>query len=186
MRFAQPTLAIAFSLLTAAFATVQPITSFAGGLGGSGTTTTVVTPAPEGAAATAATLASTANLSEYNRMVSMAGLKSRLNKATETYTVFAPTNAAIAKLPANIREQLIRADSPGLKHLVRTHIVKGNVNFDQLTDGSELETIDGQKLRVVKQADGTVLLNGVYRLADTGRATTNGTLYTLDSMIVPQ
>lgn len=182
MRFAQPTFAIAFSLLIAAFAAPQP----AAAERGSSRAAVVVAPGPDGAAATAATLASTANLSEYSRMVNMAGLKGRLSRPDEPYTVFAPTNEAIAKLPANVRQQLLRPDNPGLKTVVRAHIVKGNLNLDQLADGSELETIDGQKLRVVKQADGTVLINGVYRVTDAGRATANGMLYSLDSMIVPQ
>ncbi len=197
MRFARPTLAIAspvlttalfLTLLSATFSSVaQTRSAYIADLSGSGATATLK-PAPDGpgGTATAATMASTANLSQFNGLINSVGLKPRLKRTTEAYTVFAPTNEALNKIPANVRERMFRADNPGLKDLVRSHIIKGSFTLDQLTDGQQLETIDGRIIRVARQADGTVLLDGVYRVRDTGRTTANGVLYALDSAIAPQ
>ena len=173
MRFAQPTLAFAFAAL----------------LGAASFSATAAAPATGDAAkattATAVTVASTANLREFNTLLNKSGVTARLKRPAEAYTVFAPTNDAVAKVPADIRERMFRSDAPGLKHLVRSHLVAGVVNFDQLRDGAELKTLDGETIRVAKRADGSILLNGVYLVRDAGRATTNGMVYAIDSMIAP-
>lgn len=193
MRFARPTLAIAFIVLTTAFAGAAQAQS-------SSSASTILamampahideaaTVAPSGeasATATAATVASTPNLQQFSTLLDYAGLNKRLNKSTETYTVFAPTNDAVAKVPATVREQMFRAGNAGLKQLMRRHMIVGSVTFDQLRDGAELKTVDGETIRVARQADGTVLLNGVCRVRDTGRVTANGIVYEVDSMIAP-
>lgn len=176
MRFAQPTLAFAFAALLGA-ATI-PATAAVPVAPVTGDATTATT-------ATAATMASTANLRAFNTLLNKSGVTARLNRPAEVYTVFAPTNDAVAKVREDIRERLFRPDAPGLKHLVRSHLVAGVVNFDQLRDGAELKTLDGEIIRVAKLADGSVLLNGVYRVRDGGRATTNGMVYAIDTMIAP-
>ena len=197
MRFARPTLAIASpvftfalvaGLLTAAFSAVaQPAraTYTATTESVCGTATAL---APKGASSTATytTLADHANLSEFYALIERAGLRSRLNRPTESLTVFAPTNDAMATINPRVRERMNSVGAPVLKSVVRAHIVPMLLTDDQLTDGREIETIGGQKLRVARQADGTVLLDGVYRLRDSGQRTTNGIIYTLDHVITPR
>ncbi len=192
MRFAQPTLAIASSFVSASlivallttpfFATAQSVKPHQAADCCGGTATVL---APASTTATAATLAATPNLSQFNRLVKMDGLTKRLKQTTDAYTVFAPTNAAVAKVPAAIQERMFRSDNPGLRSLVRYHIVKGALTPEQLTDGRVLETLNGQELRVTRQPDGTVLLNGVYPLQGPGRATANGMIYAVETMMAP-
>lgn len=177
MRFATTTLALALSFLTAASAT----SAFA-------SSTSTITAAPTkstGTAATSAVLSTSANFSEFNRLLVSANVKHYLSRASETYTVFAPSNEAIRRVPQAIRKQMFVDGNPALQRLVRTHMVAGAVDFSRLADGAELKTLSGEVLRVARQADGTVLLNGVYRVAGSGQTTANGVVYTLDSMIAP-
>ncbi|MBC7446987.1 MAG: fasciclin domain-containing protein [Hymenobacteraceae bacterium] len=135
--------------------------------------------------ATTPSLATAPSLSEFYNLVELAGLRTRLRRPTEALTVFAPTNEAMRTMAAPIRERLHRVGKPMINSLVRTHVVTGILTPDMLTTGREIETLDGRKLRVVRQADGTVLLDGIYRLLDSGQRTTNGIIYTIDAVIAP-
>lgn len=140
--------------------------------------------APSGTTNTA-TLANTANLSSFYHLLDQAGLRARLQRYPATYTIFAPTNDAMAAIAAPVRERMHQIGAPVIKSVARVHIVPGTFTADQLTEGRELETLEGRKLRVKRQADGTILLDGIYRLRDTGQPTNNGIIYTLDTVIVP-
>lgn len=167
--------AAAFALLTAA---ATP--SLAGSIGGS---------APVGPGSTLSTMSTTTmmtnvrELSNFNHLLVDAHLKPTLNR-TPAYTVFAPTNAAVNKVPAHIRERMFVENNPALRQLVNRHIVPGNVDLTQLADGATLTTLSGETLRVARAADGTLLINGVYRV-EASRATANGMVYSIDSMIAP-
>jgi uncharacterized surface protein with fasciclin (FAS1) repeats len=196
MRFAQPTSALSFSaltfsligafLLSAAIAVAQPSVGRTTDYLGDNTPFVTLAPAAPSGTSTIVTMADRADLSEFYKMIEVAGLRNRLRRPTEAVTVFAPTNAALASLAAPVRERLHQVGAPIVKAIVRTHIVEGILTPDQLIDGLEIETIGGQKLRVVRQADGSILLDGVYRLRDAGQQTTNGIVYTLDQVISPQ
>ena len=214
MRFAQPTLAIAapfvsitlfLALLTAAFSAIaQPASPLL--LEGSAKTANLgrrsplapptplaslraarpAVPAVTVSTSAATTVASSAALSEFNKLLKASSVAIRLKRTDRAYTVFAPTNAALQRIPACVREQAFRADNPLLLPFVRTHIVKGSFTPEQLLDGRELTTLTGRTLRVVREADGAILLDGAYRLRDAGQRTTNGMLYTLDLVITPR
>ncbi len=212
MRIAQLTLAIAapfvsvalfLALLTAAFAAVaQPVSPL---LEASARTTHLgrrtplappkplmplraarpASPAVVVSTSAATTVASSALLSEFNELLKASSVNIRLKRTDRAYTVFAPTNAALQRIPACVREQAFQADNALLLPFVRTHIVKGSFTPEQLIDGRELITLTGRTLRVVREADGSILLDGAYRLRDAGQRTTNGMLYTLDLVITP-
>lgn len=167
--------AAALVLLTAA---TTP--TLAGSTGGSAP----VGPGNAAAVATSTFFTNANELGAFNHLLVDAHLKNTLKRATPTYTVFAPTNAAVNKVPAHIRERMFVEGNPALKQLVRRHIVAGAVDLTQLPDGASLTTLSGETLRVARQADGSVLINGVYRV-EASRTTTNGMVYTLDSMIAP-
>lgn len=194
MRFAKPTLAIASSAFTALFTLVLLMAAFNSiaqpttanryvadcGLGA-----TAATPKGPSSTATTTSLSATTNLSKFYELVELAGLRNRLRRPTEAITVFAPTNQAMSMMAAPIRERIKQVGTPVIKSLVRTHLAEGILTFDQLTDGKEIEMFDGRKLRVTRRPDGTVLLDGIYQLRDSGQRTTNGIIYTLDTVITP-
>ncbi len=199
MRFARPTLAIASPVFTialvgwmllAAFASLAQTASTAYVADGGSTTLAthpvrLATPlAPSGTTATA-TLATAANLSAFYDLLEQAGLRARLQRFPATYTIFAPTNEAMANMPNPLREQLHQLGAPIVKSVARVHIVAGTFTEDQLTEGRELETLSGRKLRVTHQPDGTILLDGIYQVRDNSQPTTNGVIYSIESVIVP-
>ncbi|MBC7449550.1 MAG: fasciclin domain-containing protein [Hymenobacteraceae bacterium] len=177
MRFSNTTLALVFSFLTAAGATPALASSADGKIHGPAKTTTT--------AATSRVFTKSAEYSQFNHLLVNANMKRILNRTSETYTVFAPTNAAVLRVPANVRTRMFVDGNPGLRQLVYRHMVAGNIDFDQLADGAEIKTLSGEVLRVAKCADGSILLNGVYRVTSAGQTTANGTVYTIDSMIAP-
>lgn len=208
MRFAQPTLAIASPVFTIALVLWLLVTAFSSLAQSvavstaapdySGSQTLALAPgapaevaAPNGptrstiATATTESLAASTHLSDFYTLVELAGLRTRFRRSTEEVTIFAPTNEAMRTMAAPIRERLHQVGKPMINSLVRSHVVSGVFTPDKLTTGTELETLDGHKLRVVRQADGTIVLDGVYRLLDSGQRTTNGIIYTLDTVMTP-
>ncbi len=180
MRFATLTAAFALTLSSISLASA----AFAGtpGSGHIDAPATVTTVAA--VATTSAVFSKNAELGQFNRLLLTAGLKHLLKRPTASYTVFAPTNAAVAKVPSRISQRLFRADAPGLRHLVRTHLVAGTLDLTQLADGAEIRTLTGEVMRLAKGPNGEMLLNGVYRVGQP-QFTANGVVYPLESMIAP-
>ena len=59
------------------------------------------------------------------------------------FTVFAPTNAAFAKLPKGTVETLVKPESKAtLTKILTYHVVPGKVNAAQLSDGQKLTTVE--------------------------------------------
>ncbi len=196
MRFAKPTLAIAspvltfalvIGLLTSTFtSTAQSVRTYtAPDAGGTLAPRSTLAPLAPSGTTTIATLETRTEASKFYRLIELAGLRTRLRRPTDSYTVFAPSNAALEQMPARVSDALKNIGAPIVKKLVRVHLVQGVLTPEQLTDGRELETLDGRKLRVTHDTDGNVLLDGVYRLRDGGQRTTNGIIYSIDQVIAP-
>ncbi len=135
--------------------------------------------------ATAATaVRATTDLRAFDRLLGTAGLRYQLNRPSRSYTVLAPTTAAVERVPARIRARFFQADNAGFQRLMNSHVVAGDVDLARLAEGTTLVTLSGEKLFVTHQPDGSILLNGVYRVL-AAQQTANGHLYTLDRMIAP-
>lgn len=131
-----------------------------------------------------AAVRATADLRAFDRLLAAAGLRHRLRRADRRYTVLAPTNAAVARVPARIRVRMFQAGNAAFRHLMATHLVAGDVDLTRVPSGTVLTTLSGETLRVDRQPDGSVLLNGVYRV-ETVQQTANGHVYSLDRMVAP-
>merc|ERR1712070_1115638 len=91
-----------------------------------------------------------------------AGLETTL-AGPEMYTVFAPTDAAFAKVPVDTLNSLL-GDVPALTTLLLNHVVSGEVLSSSLFDGMQVPTLGGLQLTVSMSgpqvqllfADGTV------------------------------
>ncbi len=82
-------------------------------------------------------------------------------KGAGPYTVFAPTNAAFAKLPAGTVDQLLLPENKGkLQGVLTYHVVAGAVRAADLKDGQLLTTVQGQTLKVTKDASRVQLTDG--------------------------
>ena len=100
------------------------------------------------------------------------------------YTVFAPTNDAFAALPAGTLDNLLKPENKEkLAGILTYHVVPGNVMAADLTDGQELTTIQGQKLKVT--VNGTaVTVNGA-NVVQADVKSSNGVTHVIDKVLLP-
>jgi len=115
--------------------------------------------------------------------VKAAGLVETL-QSKGPFTVFAPTDAAFAKLPAGTVESLL-ANPKKLASILTFHVVPGKVMAADIlkAKGAKPATVNGQSLNVVV-SDGKVLVNGANVVA-ADVAATNGVIHVIDTVLLP-
>lgn len=113
-----------------------------------------------------------------------AGLVETL-KGAGPFTVFAPTDAAFAKLPAGTVESLLRPENKARLIAVLTyHVVPGSVMAADVVKLSEAKTVNGQSV-TIKTAGGQVMLDNA-RVTQTDIRAKNGVIHVIDSVILPK
>jgi uncharacterized surface protein with fasciclin (FAS1) repeats len=120
--------------------------------------------------------------------VKAAGLVDTLQGAGP-FTVFAPTNAAFAKLPAGTVDNLVKPENKAtLTKILTYHVVPGKLDTSDLTDGKKLKTAEGEEL-TVKKSDGKTWI--VDAKGDTSMVTitnvhqSNGVIHVVDTVLMP-
>ena len=104
-------------------------------------------------------------------------------KGAGSFTVFAPTDEAFAKLPDGTVEALL-AYIPKLT-LIRTHhVIAGTVMAADVIkmDGQTATTVNGADLKISTTDD--VKLNGATSVVKTDIACTNGVIHVIDSVLL--
>jgi len=114
--------------------------------------------------------------------VTAAGLADTL-KGEGPFTVFAPTDAAFAALPAGTVEDLLKPENKDkLAAILTYHVVAGKVMSTDLTEGMKAASVQGGELTIT--LDGGAKVNGaVISTADI--EATNGVIHVIDSVILP-
>jgi uncharacterized surface protein with fasciclin (FAS1) repeats len=115
--------------------------------------------------------------------VKAAGLVETL-KSHGPFTVFAPTDAAFAKLPTGTVEGLL-ADKSTLSSVLTFHVISGRVMADDIVrgKGATPKTVHGQELNI-QLRDGKVFVSGAQVLtADI--AASNGVIHVIDGVLLP-
>ena len=103
---------------------------------------------------------------------------------TGPFTVFAPVNAAFAKLPAGTVETLVKPESKtALSGILTFHVVSGKVHAKDLTDGQKVKTVNGQEL-TVSIKDGEVKINGA-KVVMADVEASNGVIHAIDAVLIP-
>ncbi len=100
------------------------------------------------------------------------------------FTVFAPTNAAFAKIPkATLADLLKPENKEKLKKILTYHVVPGKITSKMLKPTQQVETVEGGKV-TVKVRKGKVMVNNATVLkADV--AASNGVIHSIDTVIMP-
>lgn len=98
-------------------------------------------------------------------------------------TVFAPTDAAFARLPEGTIEALL-ADKEQLAAILTYHVLSGEVLAAKLVKMQWAETVQGQSFRVNVSEDGVMVDDAKVIKADI-RAK-NGIIHVIDSVILPR
>ncbi len=116
--------------------------------------------------------------------VTAAGLGDTL-KSTGPFTVFAPSDAAFAKLPAGTVESLIKPENKAkLAAILTFHVLPGKIMAADVA-GKKLSpaSVQGEALHV----DGTegVTVNGA-KVVAADVACTNGVIHVIDTVIMPK
>lgn len=116
--------------------------------------------------------------------VKAAGLAETLSGAGP-FTVFAPTNAAFAALPAGAVDGLLKPESKEkLTGVLTYHVVSGAVKAADLKDGQKIKTVQGEELTVGVK-DGKVTINGAnVTIADV--VSSNGVTHVIDAVLMPK
>jgi uncharacterized surface protein with fasciclin (FAS1) repeats len=104
-------------------------------------------------------------------------------KGEGPFTVFAPNDAAFAKLPKGTVEGLLE-DKKALQNVLTYHVVAGKVTAADVVKLSEAMTVQGQKVSITVK-DGSVYVDGAKVIA-TDIMTSNGVIHVLDSVILPK
>jgi uncharacterized surface protein with fasciclin (FAS1) repeats len=115
--------------------------------------------------------------------VKAAGLVDAL-KGPGPLTVFAPTDAAFAKLPAGTVEDLLKPENKEkLKGILLYHVVSGKVMSGDIKGTVKPATLQGATLTVVAGAGGVTVDGAKVTTADI--AADNGVIHVIDAVVLP-
>jgi uncharacterized surface protein with fasciclin (FAS1) repeats len=113
-----------------------------------------------------------------------AGLAGTL-KGAGPFTVFAPTDAAFAKLPAGTVESLLKPENRAqLTAILTYHVVPGRVMAADVGSGAQAKTVQGGTLSIKAQGGAVMVNDARVTAADIGAS--NGVIHVIDTVILPQ
>jgi uncharacterized surface protein with fasciclin (FAS1) repeats len=114
--------------------------------------------------------------------VQAAGLVETL-KGEGPFTVFAPTDAAFAKLPDGTVETLLKPENKDqLVGILTYHVVPGAVKSTDLTEGMTAATVQGAPIKFTLK-DGAMVNDAKITAADINAS--NGVIHVIDTVILP-
>ena len=98
------------------------------------------------------------------------------------FTVFAPTDDALAKLPEGTVDALLK-DIPALTDILLYHVVPGSVMAADVVKLDAATTVQGGDVAITVDGD-TVRINDA-QVVITDIAAANGTIHVIDTVLVP-
>jgi len=127
-------------------------------------------------------------LSRFVDAVRAAGLTDTL-KGDGPYTIFAPTNAAFAKLPAGTLDDLMKPENKAeFADLLKYHIVAGNLSSADILkmgDGATLMTLSGTTITLKLGTNPTIPKLNDAGLVKTDITGSNGVIHVIDTVLTP-
>jgi hypothetical protein len=123
-----------------------------------------------------------ADFSTLVKAVQAAGLVDTLN-GEGPFTVFAPTNEAFAKIPAD-QLNAILADKAKLTSILTYHVVPGKIMAADLKPGEQsVTTVEGSEAQVIVNDAGATYADA--NISATDVEACNGVIHVIDSVVVP-
>lgn len=98
------------------------------------------------------------------------------------FTVFAPTDAAFAKLPAGTLESLL-SDKAKLASILTYHVISGEVKAAEVVKLTSAATVQGQNVMI--DASNGVMINDA-KVTQTDIETSNGVIHVIDTVLLPK
>ncbi len=112
-----------------------------------------------------------------------AGLVETL-KGEGPFTVFAPTDAAFAKIPRDVLADLLKPENKSkLVDVLTYHVVPGKVLAADVVKLSSATTVNGQRIDV-RVVEGTVSIDGS-KIEKTDILCSNGVIHVIDTVVMP-
>jgi len=115
------------------------------------------------------------------KAVQAAGLVDTLN-GSGPFTVFAPTDAAFAKVPADQLAALL-ADKQALTKVLTYHVVPGKVMAADVVKLRSATTVEGEPITITTSAKGVMVDNA--NVTATDIVASNGVIHVIDTVILP-
>ncbi len=112
-----------------------------------------------------------------------AGLETTLS-STGPFTVFAPTDAAFAALPATVINTLLADPQGALTDVLTYHVVGGDIRSTDLSDGQTAMTVNGLDI-TVKIENGNVFINDA-QVTTADIVADNGVVHVIDAVLIPE
>jgi uncharacterized surface protein with fasciclin (FAS1) repeats len=160
--------------------TAKPVSS------GKPVTTTQAKPAGRTPAAAAGNIVELAagnkNFSKLVAAVKAADLVEAFS-STGPYTLFAPTDAAFAKLPAGTLDKLLKpANKLALQKVLKYHVIAGAVMAADVKTG-KVDSAEGSPLDIVA-SKGSVTVGGA-KVLNADNVASNGVIHIIDNVLLP-
>ena len=114
-------------------------------------------------------------------LVQKAGLADTLSSGR--LTVFAPTNAAFAKVPKATLDALA-ADPDRLRAVLTYHVAQGRLTAARVARRARIRTVNGASIRVSVRGR-SVLLNRTARVRRADLRASNGVVHAIDRVLLP-
>lgn len=100
------------------------------------------------------------------------------------FTVFAPTDAAFAKLPEGTVENLVKPENKSqLQDILEYHVYVGVIRESMIRDNMTLNQVNGKNIKLTKNGE-RIQVNGANIIATV--PTSNGIIYVVDAVLRPQ
>jgi uncharacterized surface protein with fasciclin (FAS1) repeats len=126
------------------------------------------------------TAAANPELKTLTKLINDAGLAETL-KGTGPFTVFAPTDAAFAKVPAATMDALAK-DKDRLRQVLTFHVVPGKVMAADVKTGN-VKTVNGAEVPLSRSGSFVGVDQALVTKADI--SATNGVIHIIDQVLIP-
>ena len=114
-------------------------------------------------------------------LVKQAGLAGTL-QGNGPFTVFAPTDAAFAKVPKSTLEALAKNKSK-LRAVLLYHVASGRLTASKAVAAKSVKTLEGGSLKV-RSSKGAVTVGGA-RVVAANISASNGVIHVIDKVLIP-
>jgi len=105
-------------------------------------------------------------------------------KGKGPFTVFAPTDAAFAKLPAGTVESLLKPENKSkLQAILTYHVVSGSVPASRVVKMKTAKTVNGQSVSIKANKSGVMV--GGAKVVTTDILASNGVIHVIDTVLLP-
>ena len=105
-------------------------------------------------------------------------------KGSGPFTVFAPNDAAFAKLPAGTVENLLKPENKDqLVAILTYHVVPGRVMAADVVKLKEAKTVNGKMLDIETKGEAVMVNDAKVTATDIGAS--NGVIHVIDTVILP-